>query len=76
MLLAAWVMQFICEQDFLGFSYRGCSGRDAHRALDALCVSVTKKKVNWILDAEVQKFCDNVDHLWLMKLAACRLESG
>ena len=69
----SWVMQCIYEQDFLGFSYGGRPGRDAHKALDALCVGVTSKKVNWILDADVQVFFDNVDHEWLMKFIEHRI---
>lgn len=69
----AWVMQRIYEQDFCGFSYGGRPGRGAHDALDALCVGVTKKKVNWILDADVKGFFDNVDHAWLMKFIEHRI---
>jgi group II intron reverse transcriptase/maturase len=69
----AWVMQCIYEQDFLGFSYGGRPGRGAHDALDALCVGVTRKKVNWILDADVKGFFDNVDHTWLMKFIEHRI---
>ena len=68
-----WVMQCIYEQDFLGFSYGGRPGRGAHDALDALCVGVTSKKVNWILDADVKGFFDNVDHPWLMKFIEHRI---
>lgn len=72
----AWVMQCIYEQDFLGFSYGARPGRDAHNALDALCVGVTKKKVNWILDADVQGFFDNVDHQWLIKFIEHRISDN
>ena len=68
-----WVMQCIYEQDFLGFSYGGRPGRGAHDALDALCVGVSSKKVNWILDADVKGFFDNVDHQWLMKFIEHRI---
>ena len=68
-----WVMQCIYEQDFLGFSYGGRPGRGPHDALDALCVGVTTKKVNWILDADVEGFFDNVDHTWLMKFLEHRI---
>ena len=69
----AWVMQCIYEQDFLGFSYGGRPGRGAHDALDALCVGVSRKRVNWILDADVKGFFDNVDHKWLMKFIEHRI---
>lgn len=69
----AWVLECIYEQDFLGFSYGGRPRRSTHDALDALCVGVTKKKVNWILDADVKGFFDNVDHGWLMRFVEHRI---
>jgi len=53
-----WVLQSIYEQDFLGFSYGFRPGRSQHNALDALSVAITSKKVNWILDADVEGFLD------------------
>ena len=53
-----WVIQCIYEQDFLGFSYGFRPGRSQHRALDALCVAITDKRVNWILDADIEGFFD------------------
>ena len=51
-----WVLQSIYEQDFLGFSYGFRPGRSQHDTLDALHVAITSKKVNWILDADVEGF--------------------
>ena len=45
------VLNAIYEEDFLGFSYGFRPGRGAHDALDALCVGITSRKVNFILDA-------------------------
>ena len=53
-----WVLQCIYEQDFLGFSYGFRPGRNQHNALDALCVAITDRRVNWILDADVEGFFD------------------
>ena len=54
-----WVLQSIYEQDFLGLSYapereHSRPGRSQHDALDALSVAITSKRVNWILDADVE----------------------
>ncbi len=54
-----WVLQSIYEQDFLGFSYGFRPGRSQHKALDALSVGLTSKKVNWVLDADVEGFFDD-----------------
>jgi RNA-directed DNA polymerase len=43
----AEVLNCIYEEDFLGFSYGFRPGRGQHNALDALCVGITNKKVNF-----------------------------
>lgn len=53
-----WVLQSIYEQDFLGFSYGFRPGRSCHQALDALSVGLTSKRVNWVLDADIEGFFD------------------
>jgi retron-type reverse transcriptase len=55
---ARTVLECIYEEDFLGFSYGFRSQRDQHRALDALYMAITKRKVNWILDADIRGFFD------------------
>jgi group II intron reverse transcriptase/maturase len=67
------VLECIYEQDFLGFSYGFRPGRSQHRALDALFVGVTKRKVNWIIDADIRGFFDNISHEWLMKFLEHRI---
>lgn len=68
-----WVLQCIYEQDFLGFSYGFRSGRGGHDALDALSVAITSKKVNWVLDADIEGFFDAIDHEWLIKFLEHRI---
>lgn len=68
-----WVLQSIYEQDFLGFSYGYRPGRKQHDALDALSVAITSKKVNWILDADVEGFFDAIDHSWLVTFLEHRI---
>ena len=54
------VLNQIYEEDFLGFSYGFRPGRSAHDALDALSVGIMRKKVNWVLDADIR---DCLDHI-------------
>jgi group II intron reverse transcriptase/maturase len=61
------VLNAIYEEDFLGFSYGFRPGRGPHDALDALCVGITSTKVNWILDADIRSFFDEVSQGWLGK---------
>jgi group II intron reverse transcriptase/maturase len=68
-----WVLQCVYEQDFLGFSYGFRPGRSQHQALDALSVAMTSKRVNWILDADIEGFFDTIDHEWLIKFLEHRI---
>ena len=70
---ARTVLECIYEQDFLGFSYGFRPGRSQHQALDALYVGITKRKVNWIIDADIRGFFDNISHEWLMKFLEHRI---
>jgi group II intron reverse transcriptase/maturase len=67
------VLNQIYEEDFLGFSYGFRPGRSQHQALDALWVGVMRKEVNWILDADVRGFFDNLSHEWLVKFIEHRI---
>jgi RNA-directed DNA polymerase len=50
------VLNAIWEEDFLGFSYGFRPGRGQHDALDALATGIDRRKVNWILDADIAGF--------------------
>jgi RNA-directed DNA polymerase len=54
------VLNAIYEEDFLGFSYGFRPGRGTHNALDALVVGIEHRKVNWILDADIRSFFDEI----------------
>ncbi len=62
------VLNLIYEEDFLGFSYGFRPRRGQHDALDALWVGLMGKKVNWVLDADIQGFFDTIDHGWLLQI--------
>jgi group II intron reverse transcriptase/maturase len=67
------VLNAIYEQDFRGFSYGFRPGRNPHQALDALAVGIGTRKVNWVLDADIRKFYDTLDHGWLVKFVEQRI---
>jgi group II intron reverse transcriptase/maturase len=67
------VLNAIYEEDFLGFSYGFRPGRGTHDALDALCVGINSRKVNFILDADIQSFFDTVSHDWLVRFVEHRI---
>jgi group II intron reverse transcriptase/maturase len=69
----ATVLRSIYDEDFPGFSYGYRAGKSQHDALDALSVAITSKRVNWILDADIEGFFDNIDHEWMMKFLEHRI---
>src|SRR5215475_2458339 len=69
----AEVLNCIFEEDFLGFSHGFRPGRGQHNALDALCVGITTKKVNFILDADIRSFFDEVSQNWLVRFVEHRI---
>jgi RNA-directed DNA polymerase len=67
------VLNAIYEGDFCGFSYGFRPGRGPHDALDALCVAINQRKVNWIVDADIQNFFGAVSQEWLVRFVEHRV---
>jgi len=63
------VLNAVYEEDFLGFSYGFRPGRSPHDALDALAVGITRKKVNFVLDADISDFFTGLDQGWLERFS-------
>jgi group II intron reverse transcriptase/maturase len=67
------VLNAVYEEDFLGFSYGFRPGRSQHDALDALAVGITRKKVNFVLDADISDFFTRLDQSWLERFLEHRI---
>jgi group II intron reverse transcriptase/maturase len=67
------VLNCIYEEDFLGFSYGFRPGRRPHDALDALYVGIKKRRVNWVLDADIRGYFDAISHEWMVKFIEHRI---
>ena len=67
------ILNQIYEVDFKGFSYGFRPGRNPHQALDALAVGIQRKRVNWVLDADIRGFFDNLSHEWAIKFVEHRV---
>jgi RNA-directed DNA polymerase len=61
------IIEAIYEQDFIEDSYGFRPGRCQHDALRELSRTVEKRPVNYIVDADIKGFFDNVSHEWMMK---------
>jgi RNA-directed DNA polymerase len=67
------VLNAVYEADFRGFSYGFRPGRSPHRALDALTVGITRRRVNWVLDADIRDFFGQLDRDWLRRFLRHRI---
>src|SRR5467141_2354494 len=63
----------IYEAEFLGFSYGFRPKRSQHQALDALAFGIGRRRINWVLDCDVQSFFDKVSQSWLIRFIEHRI---
>lgn len=67
------VLEVIYEEEFANFSYGFRPGRSPHRALDALYMGIDRRKINWVLDADLSGYFDTIDHDWLVRMLEHRI---
>jgi hypothetical protein len=60
------ILNAVFEPKFCGYSYGSRPGRSQHDALDALHEGIVRRKINWILDCDIEGFFDNLSHGRLM----------
>lgn len=70
------VLEAIYEQDFLHGSYGFRRGRSAHQALEALRDHVMHMDGGWVLEVDIRKFFDNLDHGHLQEILRRRVRDG
>ncbi len=67
------VLNAIYETDFLGFSYGFRPGRSQHMALDALATGILRKRVSFMLDADIRDYFGTISQEWLLKFLEHRI---
>jgi len=72
----AMVLEAIYEQDFYDCSYGFRPGRSAHQALDSLWRQTMGCRGGWILDMDIRKFFDTLDHGHLREFLRQRVRDG
>ncbi len=63
----AEILNGIYEPRFLDCSYGFREGRSCHQVVKVIDNTVFKEDVNYVLEADIKGFFDNVNHDWLMK---------
>jgi group II intron reverse transcriptase/maturase len=72
----AMVLETIYEQDFLDCSYGFRPGRSAHQALETLWQRTMKMGGGWIVEVDIRKFFDTIDHGHLRAFLKRRVHDG
>jgi len=70
------VLEAIYEQDFLDCSYGFRPGRSAHMALEDLWHSMMATGGGWVLEVDIRKFFDHLDHGHLRDFLDRRVRDG
>ena len=70
------VLEPIYEQDFLDCSYGFRPGRSAHQALEAVWQQTMALGGGWIVEVDIRKFFDTLDHAHLRELLQRRVRDG
>ena len=72
----AMVLGAVYEQDFLGCSYGFRPGRSAHQALETLQHEAVCIAGGWVLEVDISKFFDTLDHARLVEILRRRVRDG
>lgn len=67
------VLSAIYETDFRDFSFGFRPGKSQHLALDTLAARLEYWRLNWVLDADIRGFFDNIDHECLLRFLKHRI---
>jgi RNA-directed DNA polymerase len=72
----AMVLEAVYETEFLDVSYGFRPGRSAHQALDALRESMVKIAGGWVVEIDIRKYFDTIDHGQLQEILRRRVRDG
>jgi group II intron reverse transcriptase/maturase len=61
------VLDAVYEWQFYDFSYGFRAGKSQHQAIKRVDELIMTKEINWVVDADIKGFFDNLDHEWQMK---------
>lgn len=67
------ILNAIYEQDFLDSSFGFRPGRGCHDAIKILDIYLSKRRTNYVVDADIKGFFNHVDHKWIMKFLEHRI---
>lgn len=72
----AMVISEVYEQEFHDFSYGFRPGRSAHQAVEAIQKAAWRMRGGWLVEVDIKKFFDTVDHAHLRDILGQRIGDG
>ncbi len=68
------ILEAIYEEDFLRCSYGYRPGIGALDAVDKLTIKLQFGRYNWLVEADIRAFFDNVEHDWMIRMLQERID--
>lgn len=72
----AMVLEAVYEEDFLPCSFGFRPKRNAHQALETLRTALMATKGGWVVEVDIRKFFDTLDHRQLREILRQRIRDG
>lgn len=72
----AMLLEAVYEQDFLDCSYGFRPGRNAHQALTTLRDTLMEMGGGWVIEVDIRKYFDSIDHQHLRAALGQRIGDG
>jgi len=70
----ARILEAIYEADFLDCSYGFRPERNCHQAINAVDKTIMTKPINYVIEADIKGYFDNVSHKWMMEFLQVRIK--
>jgi len=68
------ILESIYEADFLNCSYGFRTARNCHQAVNAVDKTIMTKPINYVIEADIKGYFDNVSHKWMMEFLQVRIK--
>jgi group II intron reverse transcriptase/maturase len=70
------VLEPVFETDFFNFSYGFRPGKSQHDAVDYLWKQIYQQNIGWVIDIDIRKFFDTMDHQHVRSFLRQRVQDG
>jgi group II intron reverse transcriptase/maturase len=75
-MAAKRVLEAIYEEDFMESSNGYRPGRGPRQTTQKLQDRLYRGRINWMVEADIEGFFDHIDHQWLLRMLAERVNDG